>query len=44
VQDYAAWKAVTVNSTRFLLKGVFRKTGATSQAQLAAIIARLPTD
>ncbi len=43
LQDYAAWKAVSVNSTRFLLKGVFRKTGATSQAQLASIIAHLPT-
>ncbi len=42
--DYAAQRAVTVNATRFLLKGVFRKTGVTSQAQLAALVARLPTD
>jgi DNA-binding CsgD family transcriptional regulator/PAS domain-containing protein len=42
--DYAAQRAVTTNSARFLLKGVFRKTGVTSQAQLAAMIARLPTE
>jgi DNA-binding CsgD family transcriptional regulator len=42
LQDYAAQRAVTINATRFLLKGIFRKTGATSQAQLAAMIARLP--
>lgn len=41
--DYAALRAVSVNAARFLLKGVFRKTGATSQAQLAAMVARLPT-
>jgi DNA-binding CsgD family transcriptional regulator/PAS domain-containing protein len=41
--DYAAQRAVTVNATRFLLKGVFRKTGVSSQAQLAALVARLPT-
>jgi DNA-binding CsgD family transcriptional regulator len=44
LQDYAAQRAVTTNSTRFLLKGVFRKTGVTSQAQLAAMIARLPSE
>jgi DNA-binding CsgD family transcriptional regulator len=43
LQDYAAERAVTINAIRFLLKGVFRKTAVTSQAQLAAIIARLPT-
>jgi DNA-binding CsgD family transcriptional regulator len=42
LQDYSAQRAVTINATRFLLKGIFRKTGATSQAQLAAMIARLP--
>lgn len=44
IQNYAALRAVSVNAARFLLKGVFRKTGATSQAQLAAIIARLPRE
>lgn len=42
LQDYAAQRAVTVNAARFLLKGVFRKSGATSQAQLASMIAQLP--
>ena len=42
VQDYAAQRAISVNAARFLLKGVFRKTGATSQAQLLATLARLP--
>jgi len=42
VQDYAAQRAISVNAARFLLKGVFRKTGATSQAQLVATLARLP--
>lgn len=42
LQDYAALRAVSLNAARFLLKGVFRKTGATSQAQLVAQLARLP--
>ena len=42
LQDYAAQRAISINAARFLLKGVFRKTGATSQAQLAARFARLP--
>jgi DNA-binding CsgD family transcriptional regulator/PAS domain-containing protein len=42
LQDYAAERAISVNAARFLLKGIFRKTGATSQAQLAATLARLP--
>jgi DNA-binding CsgD family transcriptional regulator len=42
LQDYAAQRAISINAARFLLKGVFRKTGATSQAQLAAQFARLP--
>jgi DNA-binding CsgD family transcriptional regulator len=44
IQDYAAMRAVSINAIRFLLKGVFRKTGAASQAQLAAMIARLPRE
>jgi DNA-binding CsgD family transcriptional regulator len=43
LQDYAAIRAVSINAARFLLKGVFRKTGVTSQAQLAALIANLPS-
>jgi DNA-binding CsgD family transcriptional regulator len=42
LQDYAALRAVSLNAARFLLKGIFRKTGATSQAQLVATLARLP--
>ena len=42
LQDYAALRAVSVNAVRFLLKGIFRKTGATTQAQLVALLARLP--
>lgn len=42
LQDYAAQRAVSLNAVRFLLKGIFRKTGATSQAQLVAQLARLP--
>lgn len=42
VQDYAAQRAISLNAARFLLKGVFRKTGATSQAQLVGMLARLP--
>jgi DNA-binding CsgD family transcriptional regulator/PAS domain-containing protein len=42
LQDYAALRAVSLNAARFLLKGIFRKTGVTSQAQLVATLARLP--
>jgi len=42
LQDYAALRAVSLNAVRFLLKGIFRKTGATTQAQLVALLARLP--
>ena len=43
LRDYAALRAVSLNAVRFLLKGIFRKTGATSQAQLVAMVARLPS-
>lgn len=43
LRDYAALRAVSVNAVRFLLKGIFRKTGATTQAQLVALLARLPS-
>jgi DNA-binding CsgD family transcriptional regulator len=42
VGDYAAERAVSTNAVRFLLKSIFRKTGAVSQAQLAVMVARLP--
>jgi DNA-binding CsgD family transcriptional regulator len=42
LSDYAALRAVSLNAVRFLLKGIFRKTGAASQAQLVAQLARLP--
>jgi DNA-binding CsgD family transcriptional regulator len=42
--DYCSVRCVSINAGRFLLKGVFRKTEVTSQAQLAALIARLPAD
>jgi DNA-binding CsgD family transcriptional regulator/PAS domain-containing protein len=42
LKDYAALRAVSVNAVRFLLKSIFRKTGATTQAQLVALLARLP--
>ena len=42
LQDYARARNVTVNAARFLLKGVYRKTGAASQAQLISILRRLP--
>lgn len=40
--DYCAVRCVSINAGRFLLKGVFRKTEVSSQAQLAALIGRLP--
>lgn len=40
--DYCALRNVSVNSGRFLLKGVFRKTEVTSQAALVALVSRLP--
>lgn len=42
--DYAERRAVTVNAARFLLKGVFRKTGTNGQAQLVAALRSLPPD
>jgi DNA-binding CsgD family transcriptional regulator len=39
---YAAKRNVSLNAARFLLKGVYRKTGAASQGQLVAKIRDLP--
>jgi DNA-binding CsgD family transcriptional regulator/PAS domain-containing protein len=44
LQDYAAQRATSLNAVRFLLKNIFRKTGANSQAQLTAVLARLPVN
>ena len=43
LQDYAEARNVSLNAVRFLLKGVYRKTGAGSQAQLISILQKLPT-
>ncbi len=40
--DYAARRNVSMNAVRFLLKGIYRKTGAESQAQLVAKLRDLP--
>lgn len=42
--EYAQRRSVSVNAARFLLKGVFRKTGVGSQAQLVAALHSLPLD
>jgi DNA-binding CsgD family transcriptional regulator len=42
LSDYAGRRAISLNAARFTLKSVFRKTGAKSQAQLVAILSRLP--
>jgi DNA-binding CsgD family transcriptional regulator len=42
LSDYAENRGVSIEAARFLLKGVFRKTGAESQAQLVSLITRLP--
>lgn len=42
LQDYAARRNVSMNAVRFLLKGVYRKTGVDSQARLIARIRDLP--
>lgn len=42
LQDYTAERAISTNAARFLLKGIFRKTSVSSQAQLVALLAKLP--
>lgn len=42
LKNYAARRAVSMNAVRFLLKGVYRKTGAASLAQLVARVRDLP--
>jgi DNA-binding CsgD family transcriptional regulator len=42
IQTYAFKHSVSTNAVRFLLKGIFRKTGTTSQAQLVLRLRDLP--
>jgi DNA-binding CsgD family transcriptional regulator len=42
LQHYCAARNVSIGAGRFLLKGVFRKTDVASQAQLVALVSRLP--
>ena len=35
-------EAVTIDAVRFLLKGVYRKTGAENQAQLMTLVTQVP--
>jgi DNA-binding CsgD family transcriptional regulator len=42
LQDYAALRSVSLNAVKFLLKGIYRKTGARTQAQLIAQLLALP--
>ena len=44
VGDYAALRSVSLNAVRFLLKAIYRKTGAANQAQLVAAVRSLPQD
>ena len=42
--DYAKLRDISINAVRFLLKSIYRKTGAAGQAQLVATVRALPTD
>lgn len=42
LEEFAANRAVTVNAGRFLLKGIFAKTGASRQAELVALLRDAP--
>ena len=42
LEDCAARRNVSMNAVRFLLKGIYRKTGAESQARLVAQLRDLP--
>ena len=44
LKDFAARRAVSMNAVRFLLKGIYRKTGAASQAELIGRVRDLPTN
>ena len=42
IEDYCALRGVSVNAARFLLKGIFAKTGCSRQAQLVQLINASP--
>lgn len=42
LEDFALNRGVTVNAGRFLLKGIFAKTGASRQAELVALLRDAP--
>jgi DNA-binding CsgD family transcriptional regulator len=44
LEEFAASRGITVNAARFLLKGVFQKTGVNRQAALVARIRATPLD
>lgn len=41
-EDYCQLRGVSANATRFLLKGIFAKTGVNRQAQLVRLISNAP--
>lgn len=42
IEEYCQLRAVSTNAARFLLKGIFAKTGVSRQAELVQLIARSP--
>ena len=44
MEEYARDRGVSINAARFLLKGVFGKTGVSRQAELAALLHESPLD
>lgn len=42
LEDFAATRGITLNAARFLLKGIFAKTGCNRQAQLVARLQATP--
>lgn len=42
MEEYARDRGVSVNAARFLMKGVFGKTGVGRQAELAALLREAP--
>ncbi|MBL0924889.1 MAG: helix-turn-helix transcriptional regulator [Sphingomonadaceae bacterium] len=44
LEEYASDRGVSVNAARFLIKGVFAKTGVRRQAELAALLREAPLD
>jgi DNA-binding CsgD family transcriptional regulator len=44
LDDYARDRGVSVNAARFLIKGVFAKTGVSRQAELTALLREAPLE